>query len=580
MKASTTSKRASRAAETREVIGRVHAYVRDVLEGRLVACEKVKSACRRFERDLQRSQSDPAYPWAFDEELAARPIRYIERYLRPTKGRYDRMEMLPWECFVEANLYGWVDKTTRLRRFREGLIIIAKKNGKSTLMAGNAGYGASADGEPGADIYVLANSKEQAGLVFETCRTQIMGSPVLRNEFKPLHSELRHEKTNSTIRRLASDSTKLDGLNPHMGIFDEIHEYRNFRLINVIKNGMAERKQPLALYITTMGEVLDGPLTQYYDRFTQAMNGVLPEDVADSMFCYIAELDSAEEIDQPDMWVKANPSMGVLIDLEQMKRDWAVAKLTPNERGYFVTKRLNLMADTSEAGFLDAEVIRRNDAVIDLAMLEGRYCNGGYDLSSREDFTAAALEFELDDGRFFWLCHSWVPRRKVELAQEKIDYYHWAMEGYLTIVEGEYIEQAAIYDWFMLQQQHYHIQVIGYDPFNAQWLNAALAKQFKTEIVRQGPLTLNDPMKDVREKALDGRIVSNRDAMLRWYMNNVRLRNDYRDKEKENWMPVKRNRYRKIDGFMACLNAHTVGMQAPAPMEPGAMKIRFYNLDD
>jgi phage terminase large subunit-like protein len=572
--ASTTSN------EERLAIYRIMGYAGDAISGKQIACEKAKQACRRFMGDLEKSQNDPAYPWRFDEALAARPIRFIEKYMKPTKGRYQQMELMPWECFVEGNLYGWVSKETGLRRFREGLILIAKKNGKSTIMAGNAAFGASADGENGPEIYVLANSKEQAGQVFETCRTQIMASPVLRKEFTPLRSELRYDKKNGVIRRLASDSTKLDGLNPHMGIFDEIHEYRDYRLINVIRNGMAERAQPLAIYISTMGEVLDGPLMQMYDRFTGAMNGTIPHEAADSMFCYICELDSQSEIDLPEMWAKANPSMGVLINLAQMKNDWAVAKLTPRERSYFITKRMNLMADTSEAGFADAEVINRNQRVVDMSELEGRSCYGGFDLSSREDFTAAALEFELDDGSYFWLCHSWVPRRKVDLAQEKIDYYQWALEGYLTIVDGEYIDQRMIGDWFAAQQAHYRILTIGYDPFNAQWLNTELAKTFKTEIVRQGPQTFNDPMKDVREKLLDGRIIHNNDRMLRWYVGNVRLRNDYRDKEKENWYPVKKNRYRKIDGFMACMNAHIIQMQAPPVLQPGAMKIRLLNLDD
>lgn len=564
--------------EVRHAVDRIHGYARDVLAGKIVACEKVKMACRRFHDDIARSGRDPTYPWVFDPVTAARPIRFMERYLRPTKGNYASMALLPWECFVEGNIYGWIHKETGLRRYREALIIIAKKNGKSTLMAGNASYGATKDDERGADIYLLANSKEQAGLVYETARVQIMDSPVLRKSFRALRSELIYDETNSTIRRLASDSRKLDGLNPHMAIFDEIHEYRDFKLINVIKNGMANRRQPLSLYITTMGSVLDGPLMQYYDRFTRAMSGAMTGKAADSLFCFIAELDSVAEIDQPEMWIKANPSMGELIDLEAMQLEWDSAKQTPSERAYFITKRLNLMADTSEAGYLDAEVINRSTGVVPLEELEGRQCYGGYDLSSREDFTAAALEFPLDDGRYYWLCHSWVPRRKVELAQERIEYYQWALKGYLTIVDGEYIQQAQIDEWFRRMGERYRIQVIGYDPYNAQWLNAQLAQTYKTEIVRQGPLTLNDPMKDVREKMLDGRIVHNNDEMLRWYLSNVRLRNDYQDVAKENWMPVKRNRYRKIDGFMACLNAHCVGMQAPMIAAPGSYNIQFYEV--
>lgn len=559
---------------------RIYGYAQDVCEGRLVACNKVIMSCRRFLSDLEKSK-DPAYPWRFDEDLAARPIRFIERFLRPTKGSYNRMELMPWQCFVEGNLYGWVHKETGLRRFREALIAMGRKNGKSTLMAGNASYLATKDGEYGADVYLLANSKAQAGIVYDTCRTQIMASPALAAEFRPLRDGLYYDKTHSKICHLASDSLKLDGLNPHGAIFDELEEYRKFTLLNVIRNGMGGREQPLLLMISTMGTVLDGPLTYYYGLFTDAMQeGMLETSVADSMFAFICELDSEAEINDPDSWIKANPSLGVLIDLERMKVDWQRAQKVPQERSDFITKRLNVMCDASDTVFAEAEVLNRNRAKYDTDGLLGRMCYGGYDLSSREDFTAAALEFQLDDGRLYWLQHSWIPRRKVELDNEKIPYYEWAMKGYLTIVEGEYVEQPVVYEWFREMGKRYAIQCIGYDPANASWLNRMLETEFKTQIVRQGPLTLNDPMKDIHEKLLDGRIVSNDDEMLRWYMHNVRLRNDFRDREKENWYPTKRNRYRKIDGFMACLDAHAIGMEM-TPVYGGEnvrADIRIYEL--
>jgi len=128
--------------------------------------------------------------------------------------------------------------------------------------------------------------------------------------------------------------------------------------------------------------------------------------------------------------------------------------------------------------------------------------------------------------------------------------------------------------------EQYEIMTIGYDPANAIWLTRALeAEGFDCQIVRQGPLTLNDPMKDFRESMLDGRVITNNDPMLRWYMHNVRLRQDYKDREKENWMPTKRNRYRKIDGFMATIDAWTVAMQKdPIDGTAGEADVTVYSL--
>ena len=539
----------------------------DVLAGRLITSHKVRLACERFRRELDRSLHDDGYPWVFDEALAARPIEFMERFLRPTKGDYDGMTLMPWQCFVEGNLFGWVDRHTRLRRFREGLIVGGRGIGKTTMIAGNATYGASKDGERGADIYLLANAKEQAKIGYEECYKQIKASPILASRFRALRDGIYYDAADATIRARASDSSKLDGLNPHLAIFDEIHEYTSWKLIDVVRRGMIKRSQPLTIYITTMGTVLDGVLTQMYGLFSDALeDGILARDVADRLFAFICELDAGDDVDDSSLWIKANPSIGVLQNLEELEREWQRAKLVPQNKADFITKQLCVTVDNSEAAYLPAEIINRNSGVIDMESLRGRVCYGGYDLSSREDFTAAALVFPLDDGRWYVLLHSWTTRRKVELDNEKIDYAHFAMLGLLTICDGDYVPQDEVFNWFKRMCGRDGLNeclTIGYDPANAVWCNRALeAEGFATEIVRQGPLTLNDSMKSFREAMLDGRIVSNNDPMLRWYMHNVRLRNNYKDREKENWMPTKTNRYRKIDGFMATLDAWTVAQQS------------------
>ena len=237
------------------------------------------------------------------------------------------------------------------------------------------------------------------------------------------------------------------------------------------------------------------------------------------------------------------------------------------------------MVNADDMAFVQPEVIRRNTGEIDPESLKGRYCYGGFDLSNREDFTAAALEFPLDDGRTFVLLHSWVPRAKVETDNEKIDYYGLAMSGHLTIVDEEYIRQEDVYEWFCERAKEYEIDCIGYDPANAIRLIQLLQDHgFSCKVVRQGPITLNDPMKDVKEELLAGRIVTHNDPMFNWYTYNVRISGERRHTDKENWMPTKRNRYRKIDGFMAFLDAHCVRMQQPARIIQTEPRIRVVDL--
>lgn len=568
-----------RTASTNSKVQSVYDYAQGVIDGRTIACQKVRLACERFIRDLKKSE-DPMYPWRFDEAKAVRPIEFMERYLCPTKGDYDRMELMPWQRFCEANLYGWVSKETGLRRFLEGLIVVGRGNGKSTMVAGNASFGVSKDDERGADVYLLANSKEQASIVFEEAKEQIRASNI-EQRFKVLRDVIRYPATGGTIKHRASDSCKLDGLNPSMAVFDELHAYQDFKLINVIKRGMNKRKQPLAIYITTMGTVLDGPLMHYYQLFADAMiEGKLRDDVADRLFTFICEQDAAEEIEQPDTWIKANPSLGVLLDLEQLKTDWERSKNIPQERADFICKQLDIFANASETKFVEWEVLKRNKGDFPVEGLVGRSCYGGFDLSSSEDFTAAALEFPLDDGRFFWLCHSWVPQKKVDMDNEKIPYYEYAMQGLLTIVPGEYVRYELIYEWFLERSKEYDIRSIGYDPANATMLVRMMEGMgLPMQRVRQGSLTLSAPMKSLKEILIDGLLVTNNDPMCRWYLDNVKVRSEARDRDLGNMLPTKAGKYKKIDGFAALLDAHVEYMRLN-PVVEGASEpsIAVYSL--
>ena len=543
-------------------------YARDVTEGRLTACKKVILACRRFLRELERSETDKSWPYIWDREKAERPVTFIEKFLTPTKGNYDRMQLMPWQCFAVCNLFGWVSKETGLRRFREGLIYVGSGNGKSTLMSGLAAYLASKDGERGADICLFANSKEQAGIVFGECKRQIQASPVLASHFRLTRDAIYYDKTNSSIIAHASDTATKDGLNPHGAIFDEIHQFGDFRLINLIKRKMGKRLQPLYLYLTTAGYVNEGPLDHYYRLFSAALEeGKLQDIVADTLFGLIYELDEDDRVDNPGCWIKANPSLGVLLSLREMRAQWEKCKQIPQERADFICKCLNLKVNADGASFVDWSVLKKCDAVIDPETLRGRVAYAGFDLSTREDFTAAAVEIPLDDGRVYVLHHSWVPRKKLETVPEGTDFYTWAMQGYLSIVDADYIEQDQVAEWIWQQAQVYDLLGVGYDPANARWTVMQLeGKGLNCEVVRQGPITLNDPMKDIKELLLSRRVVSNNDPMLRWYADNVRLSKEARHADKANWMPTKRKRDLKIDGFMAWLFAHTLVLRAMEPV--------------
>jgi len=531
-------------------------FAEDVLSGKIVSGVKRKQACERFMRELELSQS-PDYRWKFDIEKAYRPIDFIETFCKPTKGDYDKMELLPWQHFVEGNLFGWVDKKTELRRFREGIVLVGSGNGKSTLITGNATYGVSKDDERGAEVYCIANAKEQARIIYDECKAQVESSPMLKKHFRATRDGIYFDRTNSKIQALASDPTTLDGKNVHLAIFDEVQDYRDYKFISRLKKKIIKRRQPLIIYISTFGNVIDGPLMDLYVLGGQilANTGAISPVVADRMFVYIDEIDENDDPDDISCWGKANPSLGKLIMLDDLIADWERCKLVPSERSDWINKQLNVFTSVDELSFLDSDVILKNKRQIDPEILLGRACYGGFDMAETQDFTSACLEFDLDDGWFFILSHSWVPEAKVKANKEKLNWDHLVKSDWLTVVPESYVKFDYVYDWFIEQSEKYRIETIGYDRAKAhELINALTAKGFILCEVRQGELTLTAPLDHLRERFLDYKVIHNGNELYQWYLGNVKLT---KRGPNATYLPTKQNKYRKIDGFAAHLNAHT-----------------------
>ena len=520
-------------------------YAKQVVAGKIVANKYVIKECERHLKYLKGHEK-----WIFDEELAHRPIRFIEKFCKPSKGANNQLILQPWQHFIIGSLFGWVHKETKLRRFKEALVFVGRKNGKTTTISGLANYGVSQDGENGAEIHMLANTMKQARLLFDESKAMIKASPVLKKNFRSLRDAIHYDKTISKIEPQASDSEKLDGLNTHIGIFDEIHEFKDYKLISVIKNSRAARLQPLLIYITTAGFQLNGPLVDMVEAGKDTLNGIIEDE---RTFYYLASLDDEDDINDSENWIKANPNIGVSIDIEVMKEEWIKAKRIPAERGDFITKRFNIFANNDEMSFIDHTTLSKNNEVIAFDELENHPCTVGYDLSETEDFTSACATFALENGKIAVLSHSWIPKHKIDLSNEKIPYREWEEAGYLTIQDKPYIDYTDVYDWILKVNEHHPVEKITYDRANAFRLNQELKNYgFVTEETRQGALTLSPALKSLKELFLDGKVIYNNNPLFKWYVNNVKLKLD----RNGNWLPSKQSRYRKIDGFAALLNTY------------------------
>lgn len=535
-------------------------FAEDVLSGKIISGKKRKQACQRFLRELEMSgQKD--YPWKFDKKKAYLPIDFMEHFLVPTKGDYDKMTLQHWQHFVEANLYGWVSKKTGYRRFREGLILVASGNGKSTMVVGNAVYMLSVDGERGAEVYTLANSKEQARIIYDECKAQVDASGPLSRSLRTTRDGIYFKPLTNKMQPLATDSKNLDGRNVHLGIFDEIQEYRDYKLINVIKAKTKKRKQPLIIYISTLGTVIDGPLMDFYVLGGKILDNdpAISKRASDRMFIYIDEIDEEDDPDDVSCWGKANPSLGVLLDQDDLIDEWERCKLVPAERSNFINKQLNVFTMVDELSFLDTKTIRANDRTLDIEKLKGQLCYGGFDLAETNDFCSACLEFPLPNNDFFVLEHSWVPRKKIKEDKEKLDWLNLEKEGVLTFVNKDYVEYELVLEWFLKMRELYRIDSIGYDPAKAFMLvNEMTQKGFILNEVRQGELTLTNPLDNLKERFIDRNIIHNNNPLFYWYLGNVKLT---KRGPNATYLPTKQNKNRKIDGFAALLDAHCEWMR-------------------
>ncbi|MCC7668933.1 MAG: terminase TerL endonuclease subunit [Leuconostoc pseudomesenteroides] len=551
-------------------------YAELIRDGEVPASKMIKLAVERHFRDMERQGTDD-FPWVFDEEAAWRPIRFIEENIKSsTDGSGKNIVMQPFQHFIIGSLYGWVHKETKLRRFVEGLEFLGRKNGKTTQISGLAAYMAGYDHEQGAQVYALANRADQSRLLFEETGKMIKASPFLSDRFVTKKAEILFPKTNSKIKALSAEKSGKDGYNTHMAVFDEIHEYKDYSLINVMRNSMGMRDQPMTIYITTAGYELNGPLVEMVATAKNVLTHYENHE-NERTFYYLASMDSEEEIDDPELWIKANPNFPMMQGLK-MLGDWKKSRRVPGERLDWITKVFNLFSEASELSFLDNETILDNaENHIDVDDLKLLRPVAGFDLSETEDFTAVTLEFPLADGRIYLLSHSFIPQSKYDKDIDRQPTYRkWESEDDLTIIPGKIVDYEYILNYIKEKDKEYRIRQVNYDPAKAIFLTSALEQEgFKMEVVRQGFTTLGGPTQNFKELMIANKVVFNNNSMLKWYMSNATLVRDRND----NFMITKSNHNRKIDGLAAALNAHVTIAPELAKKKSGGF-IKTISWDD
>lgn len=536
-------------------------YYSLIESGKEIVSEKVRRIYKKLVSDIDDKESI----YEYDSKKANHAIEFIENFCKHSKGKWGGKPIVleVWQKAFIAAAFGFVHGIDGTRKYREVLLVVARKNGKSTVGSGIGLYLQIADGEPGSEVYAVATKKDQAKLVWLESKRMVKKSPALLKRIKPLVSEMVSEWNDSTFKPLGSDSETLDGLNVHGAMMDEIHAWKDKNLYDVIVDGTSSREQPMIFMITTAGTVRESVYDMKYEEAEMLLNGLDdPDGYKDDRFLpIIYELDKREEWTDPSKWAKANPGLGTIKKVDQLETKVNKAKANSLLVKNLLTKDFNIRETSTEA-WLTFEQLNNPDT-FDIEKLKPSYGIGGCDLSSTTDLTAAKVIFMVpEDPHIYVKQMYWLPEDLLEQRskEDKIPYNLWHEQGILRTTPGNSVHYKFVTKWFLEIRDECGIYLpwIGYDRWSAKYWVEEMEGYFGKESmipIAQGKQTLSSPMR-LLGADLESKLVNyNNNAIDKWCLSNTAIDID----KNLNIQPNKtKNQRRRIDGTAALLNAYVV----------------------
>lgn len=506
--------------------------------------------------------NDPESKWVYDETKANHAINFIEKFCKHSKGAMGGKPFILelWQKAKVAATFGIVDESTGERKYQRVVLIVARKNGKSTLSAAEGLYLFIADGEPGAEIYSVATKKDQAKIIWLEAKRMVKKSPALSKRIRPLVVEMVCDLNDGIYKPVGRDSDTLDGLNVHGATMDEIHAWTDKNLYDVIVDGTSARDEPLILITTTAGTVRENVYDEIYDEAERTINGYTdPDGYKDERTLFLVyELDNRKSWTDEETWMQANPGLGTIKKIDALRDKVNKAKANSKLVKNLLTKDFDIPETTSEA-WLTFETID-NRATYDMSKLKPRYCIGGIDLSATTDLTCASVVFKVpDDEKTYVKQMYWLPSDLVELRahEDKIPYDVWEDRGLLRRSGTNKVDYKDITKWFLEIQNELdcYVYKIGYDRWSATYLVDELTQYFGKTVpvpVAQGAKTFSNPMKRLESDLRSKLINYNNNPILKWCLSNAAIKADSND----NIALVKTsNPRRRIDGVASLMDA-------------------------
>jgi phage terminase large subunit-like protein len=569
----------------RDYLALARQYEDDVRLGAVSVCKWVRLACERNHRDRDRAErQDPTFPYRVDEAAAVRICLAAEQlpHIKGPKARivghdeegravWATIHLEPWQCWLLTTIFGWVRVDSGLRRFRVALVLVPRKNAKSTLAAVVVEYMLTSDGESGAECYSAATTRDQAKVVAEIAWEMARRSPGFREFFgvrlgAKTTRTLEVPQTASRFGPLSADAHTLDALNVSLAIVDELHAHKTRAVWDVLDTATGARLQPLLLVTTTAGVDIGGIC---YEK-TQYLQKVLEGALEDEMFFGVNyTIDDGDDWRLPATWQKANPNYAVSVQPEDLARKANEAEHSPSAINNFLTKHLNVWVNAA-ASWMSMEAWRAcEDRSLTLETLRTCPCCIGVDLAETKDIAAVMALFKMEADRYAALGRFYLPADTIDRAPIA-QYSGWVRAGHLISTEGNIADYHRIEEDIAAWCQMLNVQAVAFDRALAAQMQQSLQARLGTTpaviTVPQTVETMNPAMQTVERLVLSQHLVHPENPVLDWMMSNVVVVRNQKDEIFPRKAGGKDSHY-KIDGPVALFTAmsHMLRTEPPEP---------------
>lgn len=494
----------------------------------------------------------------YDSAKAEQAIQFIEKYLSFVEGKAGKFKLELWQKYIVACIYGLVDPEDGYRHFTEFVLVMGRKQGKSTLVAALETCTAYTQDELGMQIYNLAPLLDQAGIIYQQVLAMIMGNKRLKKlgVKRRDYFEIPHKRC--IIKRRAFQSKKSDGFNPYFVCYDEFAAWpgaKSIDMYNVMTSGQGSRRDPINIACSTANFESDGLYDELYMRSTNVLKGTAEED---TLLPFLYMIDDPDKWDDIDELKKALPNLGVSFLLRNLKKEIRIAHSSDKKKREFITKYCNLKQNATGAWLSDAQIRSSIGPAFDMEMFAGMAGMGGVDLSQTTDLTSACILINYD-GIDYVISHFWMPANKIKDLSQKdnFDYDLMVKHGFLSLSGENFVNYKDVTAWFDEMKRKYRINVlmVGYDRYSSTYFVDEMNRHgYKTDDVIQGT-NLTPILNEFEGLLSDGKIKTGNNGLLQSHFRNAAIQfvtNDNRLRL------TKIDRTKHIDGLAALIDAMTV----------------------